>query len=410
VYEYARLPALFAMHDIAGRAKLRTHGCHVRLAGADPGFHFVLGDEAGNVPAACTGGEGADQESQGSAGASHVSTCRTVGPEPVRPVGTIWCAASLRLYIRRGASLPHPRRRRFSPLTASTFISTVVKARASGHRGRELSLLAFPLIQAAAFAGACAALGGSPWLAGLFILISALFLSFSLHITYHYHVHFKRRSKTVNRGVDLAITALLGMPFHYYQMLHWNHHKYDNAIGDFTSTWKLVAGQPVPKRFLPYALFWPFSGNVRSRDQLRIAEAEGYFKPWHRRALRQEVLLLLAVYGTLLWLGPAFAVAYAVTVYVGWCLVTMHNYGQHLPERYGEVPGNSYYNPLYNKLTIYNGLHNEHHARPGLRYWDLSGPSAGEIRHPHILAGFFFALGRRSANRREQERRRVEPG
>jgi fatty acid desaturase len=296
------------------------------------------------------------------------------------------------------------------PVDRKYFLDTAVMARASGHRGRELSLLAFPLIQVTAFAGACAALDSSRWIAGLLIMVSALFLSFSLHITCHYHVHFKRRSKLANRAIDLAITAVLGIPFHYYQMLHWNHHKYDNALGDFTSTWKLVDGHPVPKRFLTYALLWPFSGNVRSRDQLRIAEAEGYFKPRHRRALRQEALLLLAVYGGLVWLSPVFALAYAATVYAGWCFVTMHNYGQHLPERYGEVRGNSYYNPLYNRLTVYNGLHNEHHVRPGLRYWELSGPAAGEIRHPHLLEGFFFALNRRQADRRAQERAEAEPG
>lgn len=264
----------------------------------------------------------------------------------------------------------------------------------SSHGGKELLLLVFPLVQTAAFVAACMALRSSVALAFALMVLSALFLSFSLHITYHYHVHFKRRSRLANRALDLAITAVLGLPFHYYQMLHWNHHKYDNRIGDFTSTWKLVEGKPVAKRFLPYALLWPFSGNVRSREQLRIAAAEGYFKPRDRRAMRQEVLVLLAVYGVLAYLGPALALLYLGTVYLGWCFVTMHNYGQHLPEVYGETKGNSYYHPLYNRLTLYNGLHNEHHTRPGLRYWDLSGPAVSEIRHPHLFEGFFFSRRR----------------
>jgi fatty acid desaturase len=263
---------------------------------------------------------------------------------------------------------------------------------------KELLLLIFPFLQLVTFAAAVQFLGTSYFAAGLLVLLAALLLSFSLHITYHYHVHFKRRSKVANRVYDLAITALLGVPFHYYQMLHWNHHKYDNAIGDFTSTWKLVDGVTVPKNFLRYALLWPFSGNVRSYRQVEIAAREGYLKPHHRPAMRQEMFLLLLLYGTLAYLNVAVAIAYFAMVYVGWCFIAMHNYGQHLPEIYGETKGNSYYNALYNKLTLYNGLHYEHHHRPSIKYWDLAGPARSEIKHPHLLEGLFFAFRRRSAD------------
>jgi fatty acid desaturase len=262
----------------------------------------------------------------------------------------------------------------------------------------EPRLLIFPFLQVVIFAGACAVMPSSYVLAGLLVLLASLFMNFSLHITYHYHVHFKRKSKGANRVIDLAITSLLGVPFHYYQMLHWNHHKYDNALGDFTSTWKQVDGVPVPKNFLFYGLLWPLNGNVRGRRQFEIARREGYLKPRHGRAMGQEMLLVAGIYGALLYLSIPIASAYLGMVYAGWALIAMHNYGQHLPEVYGETKGNSYYNAIYNRLTLQNGLHYEHHHRPSVKYWDLTGPPRSEIAHPHLVEGFFAGYRRRTVN------------
>ena len=144
---------------------------------------------------------------------------------------------------------------------------------------RELLLVIFPLLQGASFAAVCFLISNAA-AAATTVILAALFLSFSLHITYHYHVHFKRRSALANRLIDLAITVLAGLPFHYYQMLHWNHHKYDNALGDFASTWKDVGGRPVARNLLPYALLWPFRRDLGLREQVAIASREGTSSPF----------------------------------------------------------------------------------------------------------------------------------
>jgi fatty acid desaturase len=266
---------------------------------------------------------------------------------------------------------------------------------------RELLLLIFPLLQSASFAAGCLLIDEAPFGAALLVVVAAVCLSFSLHITYHYHVHFKRRSRTANRVIDLAITALTGLPFHYYQVLHWNHHAYDNTIGDFTSTWRQVDGRPVAKSLFSYAFLWPFRRDAPIRDQLTIASREGYLKRCHRLPLAIESIVIVCIYVAMICLDISLAVAYLSMVYVGWTLIAMHNYGQHLPEVYGETKGNSYYGKLYNLLTVYNGLHYEHHHRPSVKYWQLNAPVAhSEIQRPHLLAGLLFSLRRRHSEPR----------
>ena len=93
--------------------------------------------------------------------------------------------------------------------------------------------------------------------------------------------------------------------------------------------------------------------------------------------------------------------AYLSMVYIGWALIAMHNYGQHLPDVYGGTKGHSYYGRLYNLLTVYNGLHYEHHHRPSVKDWHLRTPVAhAEIEHPHLLAGVHFLLKRRRSQPR----------
>lgn len=226
----------------------------------------------------------------------------------------------------------------------------------------------------------------------LFLVFGAsVFLNFSLHISYHYHVHFKSRYKMANFLIEIAASLLMGIPFHYYQMSHLNHHKYDNKLGDFTSTWKQENGNPIAKSFFIYCFLWPLAGEIRLKKQIELAKSEGYFNRRKELKMKLEWLFIFAFIVFLFYLNVLYGFAYIMMVYTGWSMIAMHNFGQHLPEKYGELKANSYYNKLYNFLFINNGLHLEHHEKPGLKYWELNSENKGKIEHPHLVEGLYFS-------------------
>lgn len=223
------------------------------------------------------------------------------------------------------------------------------------------------------------------------LILTALFLNFSLHITFHYQVHFKHKVSRVNTVIELLSSLLMGIPFKNYQMGHLSHHKYNNNLGDFTSTWKGKPQHPKAKNPILYSFFWFL--NIRQAQANKLqAKKEGYLHPKAIQEQRMESLfLVILIIGFFYW-SLAAGVIYLISIYLGWSLIALHNYGQHPPLKYGNPKGYSFYHTWYNLIFINNGWHEEHHENPSLSYWDLKAYKNKGLKLPHLLEGLLPSL------------------
>lgn len=255
---------------------------------------------------------------------------------------------------------------------------------------RKSHLLLFPLLEVLSFSGSIWALHYSWLLAGLGIVISSLFLNFSLHITFHYMVHFKAKNDLLNFVLEVMASILMGISFKNYQMGHLSHHKYDNRFGDFTSTWKGSKEKPKPQNIWTYSLLWFLQAQNRKANKNQAIK-DGYLTPSMERYMKLEFLYIAIFIGILFYISSTIAVCYLLTIYLGWVFVSIHNYGQHLPVFYGQWKGNSFKHSVYNCVFVNNGLHLEHHEKPAIPYWDLKVDQNvdNQVKHPHLLAGFY---------------------
>lgn len=256
----------------------------------------------------------------------------------------------------------------------------------------KLNLLFYPFFQVTLFyLAAFYILEEKLMFASFFIFLASLFLSFSLHISYHYHVHHKPKSKTIDALINYSISLFLGLPFQFYQLQHFVHHRYDNGLKDFTSTYKLEHGKQVAKSVWKYSLLWFLQIKERKKFIKQTTEL-GYMNPCVRRKMRLEGLLNLVFISLMAWYQIQIAAGYLVMIYLGWVFIALHNYGQHLPEGLQDKKGYSYYGKIYNKLFLNNGLHFEHHDQPGIKYWNLqeNRETAGVNKHLHLIDPFFY--------------------
>ncbi len=233
----------------------------------------------------------------------------------------------------------------------------------------------------------------NPYLALILVIVSALALSFSLHITYHYHVHFKTKTKALDRFIDFLYSILTGLPFHFYYLLHINHHVYNNEIGDFTSTITRNDGNIQNKNIFTYGLFW-FKASRKPREMMQSGINEKYFSEELRKKTKYELLVIILfeiLIGIYSW---KLLLMYFALIYFGWMFISFHNYGQHLPIKQGIDIGNSYYNAFYNYIFVNNGLHYEHHKYPETPYWELANEKDENLNNklPHLFDGFRFLL------------------
>ncbi len=249
---------------------------------------------------------------------------------------------------------------------------------------RILPLAVFPAIQTTCFVGAGLTWASTPWLSiGLFML-AVLALDLTVHIFLHEVVHASPPER-LPWAASLGLSLLGGMPFDGYRLHHYNHHRHDNGPGDYSSTWLWEAdGRRRPKRLLSYVLLWPIELG-RARAAMREDALAGRLSLGMQKRLRTEknviglFLIALALYS---W---PWALAYVGLVYAGWALVSLHNFGQHLPLE-GQAPVTSLANRPYNAALFNNGLHGEHHAEPGKAWHDLRAePSFPRARGPHLL-------------------------
>lgn len=257
-------------------------------------------------------------------------------------------------------------------------------------RVSELPLFVVPSIQVLLFCAAVATYPASPGLAIVALLVAALAMCLSLHMSYHEAAHRSARWPAWRRILTgILLTPLLGMSFHAYRVSHWNHHRYNNGLRDFTTTWTLRDGEPRPKNLLWYCLSWPrifFETSRLFKTALAEGDADARVLTWSsiEGLLLLAWLFALASYSmTALWL-------YFGLVYAGWTLISLHNYGQHLPVDYDNwYRTTSYAGPWYNRLLFNNGLHYEHHVSPGAPIAELAPDEDAEpVTVPHLLAPF----------------------
>jgi fatty acid desaturase len=246
-----------------------------------------------------------------------------------------------------------------------------------------IALHIFPLIQLILFVVAVIFFFVNPFLSMICLIGSALFLNFSLHITIHHFVHFKLKNEMINSILGFIYSLMLGLPFNFYRIQHFNHHRYNNLIGDSTSTWKKKNDQIYPKNFFIYSFLWMFTP-PNSRMFAEATEKGDLTKKQFLK-MRLELLIIILTYGFLIWIIPIAAAAYLVVFYLGWSFIAITNYGQHLPLKYNETIAYSYDKPFYNNLFFNNGLHFEHHENPSLNYSSLKSHSKFRIRLPHLL-------------------------
>jgi len=243
-------------------------------------------------------------------------------------------------------------------------------------------MLVFPLLQLGALVLACVAIPDHPWLAAGLVALAALALNFSVHVCFHEWIH----RGSAGELESLAFTLILGSPFDGYRLHHNNHHAHENGPLDYSSTWKFASGTRTPRSVVGYALGWP-AQLVRAARDLASEQPSIEVDPAVRaRARRQKRVLATALLVLAVWSWQRLLV-YLATVYLGWAVVAVQNFGQHPPID-GE-PITSFRSRLYNLVFFNNGLHYEHHAQPG-KTWDQLQPRAGALvaEVPHLAVPF----------------------
>ncbi len=225
----------------------------------------------------------------------------------------------------------------------------------------------------------------------IFVLIAAVFMNFSLHISFHYKVHHPSQNKWIEMFNGFVITALLGLPYRYYQFTHWNHHKHNNSINDFSTTWANQNDTFKRRNFWLYTIFWWYSPKFTLFKQFEIGTKEGYYTRQTQRFFVLELISnsFLLVY--LIFYNWQLIIIYYLIIYIGWSFIAAHNYGQHLPVEYMGRKGYSYLNSVYNILFLNNGLHEEHHEKPGLNYWELKSMNiSNSQKYPPLIDPILF--------------------
>lgn len=243
----------------------------------------------------------------------------------------------------------------------------------------------FPLIQLALIVAGWYMISISIMYSLIIFLFASLFLNFSLHITVHHFIHFGFRNEFSKMLLELFYSLLLGFPANLYRIQHLNHHRYNNKIGDVTSTWKKSGNKIVAKNRFLYSFFWFIQ--KPNPDFISEAKASGDLKKTHQVKLLIEILSIFIMYLFLFLYNELFALFFLLHIYTGWCFIAMTNFGQHLPISYETPIAYSYKPNWYNRLFFNNGLHFEHHSEPAKNYSELKLKNEHLIRQPHLFAG-----------------------
>jgi fatty acid desaturase len=252
-----------------------------------------------------------------------------------------------------------------------------------------LTLYVLPGLEVLLFVGSVYFLPVSLTATLVLLLLASFFLSLSLHVTYHEVAHrCKQWGEGTTRLMGLLLTILMGNSFHAYKIGHFNHHHYSNTIDDFTSTWKKQGDQYVPQNLLIYCLSWP-KAILLFHAQAKKAHADGDADKAELFWSLVESSISIGFIIFLFYHNVTVGILYLALIYIGWALISLHNYGQHIPDEYGKFLATSFPARWYNRLLFNNGLHYEHHLHPGIPISGLeSDAEAPLVRWPHFIAPF----------------------
>jgi fatty acid desaturase len=253
-----------------------------------------------------------------------------------------------------------------------------------------VSLYLLPIAELLLFVAAVLMFPTSVFLGALLLFLAALALCLSLHLSYHEVAHRSGRWPIWRRVLTgLSLTPLMGVSFHGYRISHWNHHRTNNGLDDITTTWVDAEGGPRPRNVAAYCLSWPkvfFTGPIQFKTALADGDASARVVLWSalESVLQLTWVILLGL------LTPVTLLLYVALIYIGWALISLQNYGQHLPVNYrSALRTTSFHNTLYNRFLHNNGLHQEHHQIPAKPIRELEADiSAQQVTVPHLLAPF----------------------
>jgi fatty acid desaturase len=248
---------------------------------------------------------------------------------------------------------------------------------------RLLPLTLFPVIQMTLFGFSCFLVKFHLAWATVCVVASGIVLNFTIHVWVHECLHLSDRHP-FSGWANLLISSVSGLTFDGYRFHHHNHHSHNNGTGDFSRTWRMTDEGPAPCNLWRYVLSWPIQAIRTSRALKSISPTSIHIQQLRKR-IRGE---FCAILGLILCLGCyswKFAALYAVMIYIGWALVSLHNYGQHPPMEAESTP--SYKSRWYNCLFFNNGLHYEHHADPSKPWYELrNAPCAPQIHEPYLIS------------------------
>lgn len=264
---------------------------------------------------------------------------------------------------------------------------------------RKVQLLVYPILELVLFLLAIKMIPVSMILSVICLLLSACMLGFTLHISVHYTVHHKSAYRVLNRLIELMNSACIGIPYNHYQIQHFLHHRFDNELEDPTTTWQLMDDALVPKSLWKYSFLWFANSSYREKFDLG-AKKYGYLKSDIKKKMLGDLLINIIVLIACFYTSITVGLYYLLLIYLGWAVVSIINYGQHLPEHIDgkRIKGYSYYKAWYNCLLVHNGKHYEHHQQAGIPYWDIENAveSAAKNKWPQCFDAFRFLWSKSS--------------
>ncbi len=220
----------------------------------------------------------------------------------------------------------------------------------------------------------------SSFLSLLLIVIAGILLSFSIHIFFHECVHFRDEYST---SIHILYSLLLGLPFDGYRIHHFNHHTHSNSLKDFSTTWYVTNNEKKPFSACRYTFGWLRQLTIAVSEPEPFDKTMGNVTQIKSRIGPQKIAIIILYMALALISIKAFLLYFALT-YFGWAFSALHNYGQHPPNE--NEPVCTYANKTYNCFFFNNGLHWEHHQKPGLSWKQLTADdNSTRINYPHLI-------------------------